>query len=344
MAGSLLDPIENGALARESRSRGPAAPRERPLDSSKSRGSVLVAILSDTAIAVVKIVAAIFSGSPAMTSEAIHSSVDVFNSVFLLIGERRSRRAPDPEHPFGHGREIYFWTLLVAVSLFAGGGALSFYEGAQHLLRPNPVASSTWNYVVLAVAGAFEAWATLSAYREHRAVKRERELGLWAAFRASKDLTTFVVLFENGAALVGVGIAFGGIALSHLLGNSYPDAVASLLIGVVLIVVAWVLIRESKGLLIGEGVDARTGAELRAITASQADVQTVVQLLTLQTGANEVLVVMEVTFRPELNTAQVVAAVRNVERSIRARYPDVKRIFVEASSITRAESADTQPS
>ncbi|MEO8901013.1 MAG: cation diffusion facilitator family transporter [Polyangiaceae bacterium] len=301
-----------------------------------SNKSVVVSIISDAAIAVVKIAAAVFSGSSAMTSEAIHSSVDAFNSVFLLVGEHRSKRAPDPEHPFGYGREIYFWTLLVAVSMFAGGGALSFYEGVRHLIVPKPVEASTWNYTVLAVAAVFEAWATVSAYREHRAVERERKVGLWAAFRASKDLTTFTVLFENGAALLGVGIAFVGIALSHRLGRSYPDAVASLLIGVVLVVVAWVLIRESKGLLIGEGVDPRADAEMRAITAAHPDVESVVKLLTLQTGAREVLVVMEAHFRAELSTAQIVAAVGGIERSLRARFPDVKRIFVEASSISGA--------
>jgi cation diffusion facilitator family transporter len=310
-----------------------------PTTSSKARGSVIVSIVSDAGIAAVKIVAAIFSGSSAMTSEAIHSTVDAFNSVFLLVGERRSKRAPDPEHPFGYGREIYVWTLLVAVSMFAGGGALSFYEGVRHLASPKPLEVSTWNYVVLAVAAGFETWATVSAYREHRAVKRERDVGLWAAFRASKDLTTFTVLFENGAALVGVAIAAAGIALSHALGSSYPDGVASLLIGIVLLVVAWFLIRESKGLLIGEGVDPRADKEMRAMTVAQADVEEVIDLLTLQTGPKQVLVLMDVRFRAELSTAQVVTSVGNIERSLRDRFPDVRRIFVEASSLTRREHA-----
>jgi cation diffusion facilitator family transporter len=307
--------------------------------SAKARRSVVVSIVSDAGIAAVKIAAALLSGSSAMTSEAIHSSVDMFNSVFLLVGERRSKRAPDKEHPFGYGREIYFWTLLVAVSMFAGGGALAFYEGVRHLASPKPLEVSTWNYLVLAAAAVFEAWATVSAYREHRAVKRERDLGLWAAFRASKDLTTFTVLFENGAALVGVGIAATGLALSHALGSPYPDAVASLLIGIVLVVVAWFLIRESKGLLIGEGVDPRADKEMRAMTLAQADVEEVLDLLTLQTGPREVLIAMDVRFRAELTTAQVVTSIGNIERSLRARFPDVRRIFVEASTLTGREQA-----
>ncbi len=315
-------------------------PLTEPQVSPKSRASVIVSIISDAGIAVVKIAAAIFSGSSAMTSEAIHSSVDAVNSFFLLVGERRSKRAPDSEHPFGYGREMYFWTLLVAISMFAGGGAMSFYEGVHHLMTPKPLQASTWNYVVLAVAGAFESWATVSAYREHRAVKRAREVGLWAAFRASKDLTTFTVLFENGAALVGVVLAFAGIGLSHALGKTYPDGIASILIGLVLLLVAWLLIRESKGLLIGEGVDPKVDLEMRALTVAQTDVEEVIDLLTLQTGPKEVLVVMNVRFRAELNTAQVVASVGNVERSLRGRFPDLKRIFVEASNLTRAAQSD----
>lgn len=299
-----------------------------------SKGSVIVSIVSDAAIAVVKIVAAVFSGSSAMTSEAIHSSVDTFNSIFLLVGERRSHRPPDAEHPFGHGREVYFWTLLVAVSIFAGGGAMSLYEGFSHLLVTKPIHPSLWNFVVLAVAAVFEGWATVSAYREHRAAKRHAEIGLWAAFRAAKDLTTFTVLFENGAALIGVGIAFAGIGLSHVVGSPYPDAIASLLIGVLLIVVAYFLIRESKALLIGEGVDAPADREMRAIAEADPDTEKVLQLLTLQTGPTEVLALMDVRFRAGLTTAQVVTSIARVERALRMRFPDVTRIFVEASGLT----------
>lgn len=300
----------------------------------KSSKSVLVAIASDASIALVKIVAAIVTGSSAMTSEAIHSVVDALNSILLLVGERRSRRPADAEHPFGHGREIYFWTLLVAVSIFAGGGAMSFYEGVVHLITPLPLHRSVWSYVVLGVAAAFEAWACVSAYREHRAVKRRREIGLWEAFRASKDLTNFAVLFENGAALVGVAIAFAGILASHLLGRSYPDAIASLLIGTVLVVVAYFLIRESKGLLVGEGADPRVDAEMRAVATKHDAIEEVLDLVTLQFGPHEVLVMMDVRFRTELTSQEVTTAVAAVERSLRERFPDVKRIFVEASSIT----------
>lgn len=298
---------------------------------SKSKGSVIVSLVSDLAIAVVKIIAAVFSGSSAMTSEAIHSSVDVGNSVLLLVGERRSRRVADAAHPFGYGREIYFWTLLVAISMFAGGGALSFYEGIRHLMKPAPVDATAWSYAVLGAAGLFELVATVSAYREHR--RLGGRTGLWTAFRESKDLTTFTVLFENGAALVGVVIAFVGLSASRLLRSPYPDASASLLIGVLLVVVAYFLIRESKGLLIGEGVAPRVASAMRALATENPAVEEVMELLTLQTGPNELLVLMDARFREELTSTQIVEAVGQVERALRARFPQISRVFIEADRV-----------
>ena len=301
--------------------------------------SVLVSIASDIAIAAIKVVAAVVSGSSAMVSEAIHSCVDACNSVFLLVGIRAGRRPPDAEHPFGHGRETYFWTLIVAVSIFAGGGAMSIYEGITHLLRPHPLAPSMWSYIVLGVAAVCESIATVSAYREYRAVKRKEEIGLWRAFRASKDLTTFVVLFENGAAIIGVVIAFLGILATHVFGSPYPDGIASLLIGVLLGVVAFVLIRESKGLLIGEGVDPRAAREMRALAGANANVEEVLNLMTLQTGPGEVLVVMDLRFRPDLTAARLVDVIDDVESTFRARYPEVTRIFIEADRIVQNQRA-----
>lgn len=239
-----------------------------------SRTSVVVSISSDLAIAVVKVIVAAITGSSAMISEAIHSSVDSFNSIFLLVGERASRRPPDRDHPFGHGKEIYFWTLMVAVSIFAGGGGISIYEGVVHLVHPRPVEHSPWSYVVLGVAAACEIWATVTAYREYRG-DTLREAGLWRSFRASKDLTTFAVLFENGAALLGVGVAFAGILATRLTGNPSFDAAASILIGAMLAIVAVLLIRESKGLLIGESINPVAAAQIRAAVGATREVEEV---------------------------------------------------------------------
>jgi cation diffusion facilitator family transporter len=294
--------------------------------------SVLVSIGSDVAIAVTKLIVAVLTGSSAMLSEAIHSWVDSFNSIFLLVGERLGRRPPDRAHPLGYGKETYFWTLMVAVSIFAGGGGISIWEGVVHLIHPHAIDHSPWTYVVLGVAAVFEAWAMLAAYREYRSQKR-REKTLWRAFRASKDLTTFAVLFENGAALLGVIVAFVGILATRLSGSPYPDAAASIVIGALLAVVAFFLIRESKELLIGEGIHSAVVQDIRALVQQTPNVDEVMQILTMQTGPHEVLLLMDVRFPAELTAGRIVAVIDDLERRVRGRYPDVARIFIEAECI-----------
>jgi cation diffusion facilitator family transporter len=305
--------------------------------------SVIVSIISGVCIAVFKIIVGLISGSSALISEAVHSCVDAFNSVFLLVGERASRRPADAQHPFGYGREMYFWTVVVAVSIFAGGGAVSAYQGIHHLVEPEPLAPSGWSYTVLAVAAVFEVWTTIAAYREFRAVPGHAEVSLWQAFRDSTDLTTFVVLFENGAAVLGLVIAACGIALSQILGRHEPDAIASLLIGVLLGVVAFVLIRESKGLVVGEGINRPAAREMRSVIESNPNVEEVLDLLTLNTGPGEVLAAMDLRFRPDLTTDLLADVIDEVENALRARFPDVKRIFVEADRIVHTRRAGTQP-
>ncbi len=306
----------------------------------ESPHSVIASVVSDAGIAIVKIVVAVISGSAAMLSEAIHSCVDAFNSVFLIVGVRTSARPPDDEHPFGHGREIYFWTLIVAMSIFAGGGALSVYEGVKHLAHPEVLGRAWPSYLVLAAAAVFEGWAALVAYREFRDNRRSASIGLWAAFRASKDLTTFVVLFENGAALVGVLIAFAGIGISHLTGSPYPDAIASLMIGALLIAVAFMLIRESRGLLVGEGVDRRTVAEIRRLVGADPAVDAVLHIMTMQMGPDEALLVMDVRFRPELTAGRLADVIHALEQKVRSRYEDVTRIFIQTNRLADAEAPE----
>jgi cation diffusion facilitator family transporter len=297
-----------------------------------SRSSVVVSIASDITIAIFKVIVAAITGSSAMISEAIHSSVDSFNSIFLLVGERASRRPPDREHPFGHGKEIYFWTLMVAVSIFAGGGGVSIYEGFIHLIHPRPVDHSPWSYIVLGVAAVCETWATVTAYREYRREKRQG-FGLWSSFRASKDLTTFAVLFENGAAVLGVFVAFAGIFATRQTGSSSFDAASSIVIGVMLAAVAFVLIRESKGLLIGESINPVAAEQIRGIVSATTDVEEVLNLMTMQTGARDVLLLMDVRFRAEMTATRMVEVIDALERLVRNRYPDISRIFIEADRI-----------
>ncbi len=215
------------------------------------------------AIAATKFTVAGITGSSAMLSEGIHSAVDSFNGVLLLVGIRLSQRPATPEHPFGYGKELYFWGLIVAVLIFGLGGGISFYEGVQHIRHPEPLHDPTWNYVVLGAAAVFEGASFVVALRLF--LRQAGQTPFWEALHRSKDPTHYTVLAEDAAALIGLAIAATGIALSHRLQMPVLDGVASLLIGLLLAGVALLLIRESRGLLIGEGIRPETAQAIRAM-------------------------------------------------------------------------------
>jgi cation diffusion facilitator family transporter len=298
---------------------------------------VVVDIAGGFGVAASKFVVAFLSGSPAMLSEAIHSVVDTGNGLLLLLGLHRSRRPPDEDHPFGHGLELYFWTFIVAVLVFGLGGGMSVYAGLRHLLFPQPPEDPTWNYVVLASAALFELGPWALAVRHARARLRGR--GLWQAIHASKDPTGFTVLLENSAALLGLLIAFVGILLGQLFRSPYPDAVASVVIGVLLAAVALVLAAESRSLLVGESADPRRVKRVRALVESDPAVAAVVRLLTLQLGPDQVLLTVDVQFHPDLTALEVEGAIDRLEKKVRGEFPEMKYIFVEAESITTRGTA-----
>lgn len=305
-----------------------------------SKRAIYAAIIANLVIAVCKFAAAAISGSSAMLSEGIHSLVDTGNSGLLLIGIRLSQRPPDEEHPFGHGKEIYFWSLLVAVLIFAGGGGISIYEGSLHLLHPRPIEDPTWSYVVLAIAAISEGWSLRVAWREFRLANGVAPS--LRAIRASKDPATFTVLFEDAAALVGVLVAFIGIALSHRLGNPYLDAIASIVIGLILMTVATVLVLETRRLLVGEGMSPQDMASIRRIAEADPAVERVRRLLTTYFGPDTVLLNMDIQFRPDLPSGEVEEAVDRIEKAIRRQHPEIKTIFIEAESFAgRARSEGT---
>src|SRR5258706_5678288 len=218
-----------------------------------SKKSLFAAIAANVTIAVCKFVVAAVSGSSAMLSEGIHSLVDTSDGLLLLRGIRLKRKPPDSTYPFGYGKEIYFWTLVVAVLIFAVGGGMSMYEGIIHLLHPHPLRDPGWNYVVLSLAFLFESLSWIVAFREFRAVIGAQTL--WQAVHTSKDPTTFTILLEDTAAIGGLIVAFIGVFLGHQFNNPYIDGSASLIIGAILASVALLLAYESKGLLVGEGAD-----------------------------------------------------------------------------------------
>ncbi len=297
-----------------------------------SKRAVVVAIAGNLAIAATKFVAAAFTGSSAMISEGIHSVVDTGNGVLLLYGMRRAARLPDENHAFGHGKELYFWSFVVAIIIFAGGGGMSIYEGILHMRHPSPLENPALNYVVLAVAAVFEAASFTVAWREFRQTRGGR--GVWTTIHASKDPSLFTVVFEDSAALAGLAVAFLGVFLSHVLDAPRLDGAASVVIGSILCTVAVVLARESRGLLVGESADPSTVADIRDLSLADPDVVDVLRVLTMHLGPNDVLLNLKVEFAPGLTAPEVAAAVDRVEAAIRGGHPEVGRIYVEAGSTT----------
>ncbi|WP_213019458.1 cation diffusion facilitator family transporter [Hymenobacter sp. BT559] len=304
---------------------------------SSSKIVVYGAIAANVAIAIAKFAAAFFTGSAAMLSEGIHSLVDSGNGLLILLGLSRSARPADAEHPFGHGKELYFWTMIVAVLIFAVGGGLSLYEGYTHLQHPAPLTDPTWNYWVLGLAIVFEGIACSLAFREFN--KTRGDASFWKALRASRDPAVYAILLEDLAALVGLVIALGGVYFGHLLNNPYFDGSASVAIGVLLIGMAVFMLKETRGLLVGEGVDAATLASLQALATADPAVRSLRPPLSMYLGPAEAILALDVRFRQDLSAQQVEDAVGRLEKAIRAIHPEFKRIFVEAESFAPEQRA-----
>lgn len=298
-----------------------ARPRESPL-------ALYGAIAVNIAIAVTKFGVAAHTGSSAMLSEAVHSSVDTGNGLLLLWGLHRSRRPPNATHPFGHGRELYFWSLIVAVLIFGLGGGVSFYEGVRHWRHPQPPQDPFWSYVVLGAAGLFEGSSFIVAWRQFRSQSQSRDRSAWQALRMSKDPTTYTVVAEDAAALAGLVIAACGVALADALGRPEVDAVASMLIGLLLAGVAVLLVREARGLLVGEGVQPRTAAAIVELARQHEEIIATGPVLSMYSGRDEALLTMDLRFAPEVTTARAAEVVEAIRAAIRERYPMLTRIHL----------------
>lgn len=295
-----------------------------------SKKVIYAALVGNLLIAVTKFGAAAMTGSSAMLSEAVHSVVDTGNQGLLLFGIRRSKRPADAAHPFGYGMELYFWAFVVAIMVFAVGAGVSVYEGVTKLRAPEPMTSPHVNYIVLAVAMAFEAAAWTVAFREFQKTRGSRSI--LSEVRHSKDPTVFTVLFEDTAAMLGLVIAFVGIGLGQYFGNPAFDAGASILIGLILAATAILLAIECKGLLIGEGASREVIAGIEEIIESRSGILRVNELLTMHLGPDDVLLNLSLDFADELSSAEVEDAISVLERDIKQDFPDIKRVFIEAQS------------
>lgn len=300
---------------------------------------VHAALIGNVLVALTKFAAAAFTGSAAMLSEAVHSLVDTGNEVLLLYGMRRAAKPADAQHPLGHGRELYFWSFVVTLLIFAVGACVSVYQGITHLLAPEPISNVGVNYVVLGMAFVLEGASWIVAMKEFRAVKGAR--GYLQAVRQSKDPTTFMVLFEDSAAMVGIVIAFAGIAASDALGLPALDGAASVGIGALLGVVAIFLAREAKGLLIGEPAAMEIVASICAIARAQPGVERSHGLFTVHLGPDQIVAAIGVDFTDTLSAADVEAIVAAIEARVMAVHAQVVLLLVKPQATAVFERTRT---
>lgn len=301
-------------------------------ENGKGGGNLVLhaALAANLGIAIAKFVAAGITGSSAMLTEGFHSIVDTLNQVLLLYGKRRSRRPPDEVHPLGYGRELYFWSFVVAILIFAAGAGFSIYEGILHILHPEPMTDATVNYIVLGVAFVMEGGSWAVAIREF--AQTRGALGWWQAIRRSKDPPTFIVLFEDSAALAGLVIAAIGVWLAHWTGDPVWDGTASILIGVVLGVVAVLLARESKDLLIGERASPRLSEAIRAAVDAHPEVVGILEVATIHMAPDSVFVAMSVDFEDAVSAGKVEALIADIEGQLRGDWPEIARVYIKPQS------------
>jgi cation diffusion facilitator family transporter len=307
---------------------------DQPEDAEQEHGesllTVLLALGANVAVAIAKAVAGILTGSAALLSESAHSVADCGTELFLLTALRRSAKPADARHPFGYGKERYFWSLLAAVSIFTAGALFSIYQGVETLTgHPEDHKNVLVGYLVLAASAVLESISLTQAIRQVRAEQAKDDLPLWLYLRRSDDPTVKTVLYEDSAALVGLTLAFGGLGLTQLTGNPMWDGIASLLIGVLLVLVAYLLGSTNMNLLIGRQADPRLVYAIRDRLAAQPEVEVVVDLLTMLTGTDRVLVCARLDFVDTVTTADLERACVRIDDELRGEFPDLDEIFLE---------------
>ena len=306
---------------------------------SGSKTVIIAALIGNSLISVTKLVAAGITGSSAMMSEGIHSLVDTGNQVLLLYGLKRAAKPPDEDFPFGYGKEIYFWSFIVAILIFALGGGISIYEGINHIQHPEPIKSPIINYIVLGLAIVFEAGAWYFAFREFNRVRGH--MGYLEAVQRSKDPSLFVVLFEDSAAMLGLIVALVGVWLSQVTGAPVWDGIASVTIGLILVGTAIWLAVETKGLLIGESAKHEVVSGIRAALNANQDIEHVNEVLTVHMGPDFVLATISVDFVDSITAGEMEADIAEIDRAVKQQFPEIKQVFIEAERRSGQASAET---
>jgi len=300
--------------------------------SSGTKKVIYAALIGNTLISITKFFAAAVTGSSAMLSEGIHSLVDTGNQVLLLHGLKQAAKPADDAFPFGYGKEVYFWSFIVAILIFALGGGISIYEGIKHLQHPVPISDPLINYIVLGLAMLFEGGAWIFAFREFTKVKGK--WGYLEAIQRAKDPSIFIVLFEDSAAMLGLMVAFCGIALAQYTGIAMFDSVASIIIGLILLGTAIWLAYETKGLLIGESANYSTIVHIKKTLIENSIVEHVNEVLTMHMGPDYILANISVDFKDSSTADDVEHAISELSAKIKKDFPQIKRIFIEAEKRT----------
>jgi cation diffusion facilitator family transporter len=291
-----------------------------------STRTLVIALVANLGIAAAKFVAAAITGSSAMLTEGIHSVVDSTNQLLLMWGRRQAKKPPDRYHPLGYGPELYFWSFVVAVLVFALGAGVSIYEGIIHIAHPAEAVSPVVAFIVLGIAFLLEGWSTREAFIEFKEAKGT--LGWIEAIRHSKDPPAFIVLLENGAAMAGIIAAALGLFLAHITGDPFYDGAASILIGVILGLTALLLAYESKGLLIGEAADPELVSSLRELACGKDGIVGVGDVLTVHFSPDQIAAMMSVDFRDTISAGDVERIVGEVEADAHAKWPQLMRLFI----------------
>lgn len=299
-----------------------------------SRRVVYVGLIANLVIAIAKYLAAFATGSSSMLAEAFHSTADSGNEILLLVGIKRSARPPDELHPFGHGKLLYFYALLVAVYIFGVGGGLAVHEGISRIRHPLLSGNPLWNYVVLFLSACFEGYSWRISYRELLS-RKDPDESVWDQIKGSKDPSVFIVFLEDSAGILGTLIAFLGILFGHVFNSPYFDPIGSILIGALLACVALILGREIGALLVGERTNRSKIRKVKEVITADDAVERVGDILTMQLGPNQVLLTVDIRFQRTLTMDQLESVIDRLEKKIREQEPSIQRIFIEAESFKR---------
>lgn len=302
--------------------------------------SIYAALLANLMIAVTKFIAGAISHSAAMIAEGVHSVVDTINQLLLLLGLSLSKKKPDKYHPLGYGKELYFWSFVVSILIFGLGGGISVYQGITHILHPIELGNPTWSYVVLATSLVFEGTSLIIAAIEFNKLRDGQTW--WNAIINSKDPSTFLVLFEDSAAVIGLSLVAICLYLSHRLNAPYLDGLASLLVGLILVVVSLILARESRSLLMGEGIKTNTKKRIREITEGDKGVLSLMHLMSIYQSPDEILVMMIVAFKPDLDTAEINDAIDRIREQIKTEFARIRFVIIQPDVFEDKVDPDVQ--